>query len=43
MGAKYLPSVKDLKANLRFQQKQEQLNRLKRLAASPPAKPAKKK
>jgi hypothetical protein len=32
MGAKYLPSTKDQKANLRFQQKQNPLRKFKKAA-----------
>jgi hypothetical protein len=30
MGAKYLPTIKDLKANQRFQQKQNPLRKFKK-------------
>ena len=43
MGAKYLPTIKDLKANLRFQQKQAALLKSQKSAGAPPAKPGKKK
>jgi hypothetical protein len=40
MGAKYVPSIKDLKANERFHQNQNRLPKFKKAA---PAKSAKKK
>jgi hypothetical protein len=43
MGTKYLPTVKDLKANQRFQQKQKPLPDFKKSAANQPAKKSKKK
>ena len=43
MGAKYLPTVKDAKADKRFQQKQTGVPNYKKSAGDPPAKPAKKK
>ncbi len=43
MGAKYLPSVKDQKANLRFQRKQSEALRAKQAAGAASAKPTKKK
>ena len=33
MGAKYLPTIKDLKASLRFQQKQSPLPKFKKASA----------
>jgi len=42
MGAKYLPTIKDLKASQRFQQMQDRLKRQKALAGLSP-KAAKKK
>jgi hypothetical protein len=39
MGAKYLPTIKDLKASERFKQKQSPLHKFKK---SPGAQPAKK-
>ena len=33
MGAKYIPSIKDLKANERFQQKQNPLRKFKKAPA----------
>jgi hypothetical protein len=32
MGAKYVPTIKDLKANQRFQQKQNPLRKFKKAA-----------
>ena len=43
MGAKYLPTIKDLKASQRFQQKQKPLPAFKKSAANQPAKKSKKK
>jgi hypothetical protein len=43
MGAKYLPTHKDLKASLRFHQKQAQLHKLKKLPGVPRPKQDKKK
>ena len=43
MGAKYLPTIKDLKASQRFQQKQDRLQQLKKQAAALPPKPDPKK
>ena len=43
MGAKYLPTIKDLKASQRFQQKQSALPKLKKSAGNQPAKKSKKK
>ena len=43
MGAKYLPTIKDLKANLRFQQKQTALLKSRKSLGAAPAKPGKKK
>jgi len=40
MGAKYLPTIKDIKATQRFQQKQSSLPKLKK--AGPAAQGAKK-
>ncbi len=37
MGAKYLPSIKDLKANQRFHQKQRTLPKFKKASGPPPA------
>ncbi len=34
MGAKYLPSIKDLKANQRFQQKVKPLHKFKKPTAA---------
>jgi|HubBroStandDraft_5_1064220.scaffolds.fasta_scaffold309384_2 hypothetical protein len=42
MGAKYLPTFKDLKATKRYQEKQLRLAREKKLAAPPPPKTAPK-
>jgi hypothetical protein len=41
VGAKYLPTHKDLKATRRFQEKQARVARDKQRAAAPAAKPAK--
>lgn len=45
MGAKYYPTIKDLKASQRFQQKQNQLQKQKKAAAplTQPVKAEKKK
>jgi hypothetical protein len=43
MGAKYMPTFKDLKATKRYQEKQLRLAREKKLASAPPAKAAAKK
>jgi hypothetical protein len=43
MGAKYLPTIKDLKASQRFQQKQKPLPDFKKSADNQPAKKSKKK
>ncbi len=43
MGAKYLPTIKDLKASQRFQQKQHPLPFFKKPSAAPGAKKDKKK
>jgi hypothetical protein len=43
MGAKYLPTIKDLKASQRFQQKQHPLPFFKKPSGKPATKPAKKK
>jgi hypothetical protein len=43
MGAKYLPSIKDLKANQRFLQQQRPLPKFAKPAAGPTGKRAKKK
>jgi len=43
MGAKYLPTIKDLKASQRFQQKQNPLRKFKKSPVDRPAKTAKKK
>ena len=43
MGAKYLPTIKDLKAMQRFQQKQNPLRKFKKPAPDQPAKAGKKK
>jgi hypothetical protein len=42
MGAKYLPTIKDLKASQRFQQKQKPLHAFKKALANQPAKKRKK-
>jgi hypothetical protein len=42
MGAKYLPTIRDLKASQRFQQKQNPLRKFKKSPASSPAKKGKK-
>jgi hypothetical protein len=43
MGAKYLPTIKDLKASQRFQQKQQPLPAFKKSSANQPAKKGRKK
>jgi hypothetical protein len=43
MGAKYLPTIKDLKASQRFQQKQNALPKLKKTSGDQPTKKSKKK
>lgn len=43
MGAKYLPTHKDLKAGRRFQQKLARLPKVKKVAGDQPAKPVQKK
>jgi hypothetical protein len=43
MGAKYLPTIKDLKATQRFQQKQKALPKLKKPPVGPAPKEEKKK
>lgn len=43
MGAKYLPTIKDLKASQRFQQKQRPLHKFKQSPGGQPAKRGKKK
>ena len=43
MGAKYLPTNKDLKAQQRFQQKQNPLRKYKKEGDAPAAKKGKKK
>lgn len=43
MGAKYLPTHKDLKASQRFQQKQNPLHRFKKTPAAAAKKPGGKK
>lgn len=43
MGAKYLPTIKDLKANQRFQQKQKPLPQFKKESGAHTAKKSKKK
>lgn len=42
MGAKYLPTIKDLKASRRFQEKQNPLPFLKKPSGAKPAKKSKK-
>lgn len=42
MGAKYLPTIKDLKASQRFQQEQNPLPKFKKAGASPAKKQKKK-
>jgi len=41
MGAKYLPSKKDMKANARYQQKQHTQSKFIKPAIKPAAKPGK--
>jgi hypothetical protein len=43
MGSKYVPSVKDAKANQRFQQKQHAQSKFIKPAAQPPAKKSQNK
>ena len=43
MGAKYLPTIRDLKATQRFQQKQRPLHKFKKSLDGQPAKRGKKK
>ena len=43
MGAKYLPTIKDLKASQRFQQKQNPLRKFKKMPDGVAAKKGKKK
>ena len=43
MGAKYLPTIKDLKASQRFQQKQHVQSKFIKSPSSKPAKQGKKK
>jgi hypothetical protein len=43
MGAKYLPTIKDLKASQRFQQKHNPLPFFKKPSTAKPAKKAKKR
>ncbi len=43
MGAKYLPTIKDLKASQRFQQKQNPLPKFKKAGGATGGKKAKKK
>jgi hypothetical protein len=43
MGAKYLPTIKDLKASQRFHQKQRPLHKFKKSSGDLPAKKGKKK
>lgn len=43
MGAKYLPTIKDIKASQRFQQKQSGQPKLKKTPAAESAKKSKKK
>ena len=38
MGAKYLPTIKDMKASQRFQQKQNPLPKFKKSGGAPAAK-----
>lgn len=42
MGAKYLPTIKDLKASQRFQQKQRPFHKFKKSSAEQSAKKGKK-
>jgi hypothetical protein len=43
MGAKYMPTDRDLKATKRYQEKQRRLAREKKLASAPAAKAGAKK
>jgi hypothetical protein len=43
MGAKYLPTIKDIKASQRFQQKQKSLPKFKKAADATSTNKAKKK
>lgn len=43
MGAKYLPTIKDLKASQRFQQQQNPLRKFKKTATGSPSKKGVKK
>jgi hypothetical protein len=43
MGAKYLPTIKDIKASQRFQQKQSALPKLKKASGNQPKKKREKK
>jgi hypothetical protein len=43
MGAKYLPTIKDLKASERYKQKQSPLHKFKKSPGDQPAKKGKKK
>ena len=43
MGAKYVPTIKDLKANQRFQQKQNPLRKFKKSTGGAGAKKGKKR
>ena len=43
MGAKYYPTVKDMKASQRLQQKQKALSKVKKSAEAKPAKKVEKK
>jgi len=43
MGAKYLPTIKDQKARLRFQEQQNRRARENKLTPPPPAKKPKQK
>jgi hypothetical protein len=43
MGAKYLPTIKDLKASQRFQQKQNPLPKFKKMPAGRASKKSRKK
>jgi hypothetical protein len=43
MGAKYLPTIKDLKASQRFQQKQNPMRKFKKAPDGSSAKKGKKK
>jgi hypothetical protein len=43
MGAKFRPTIKDLKASQRYRQKQNPLHKFKKPADTPPAKSAGKK